>query len=105
MDELLQQFERPVTDDRGERYTVFLYGRSRPADTWKGWLVFERQSDGRRFATGTETTQPDASAVLYWASGLEPTYFDGALERAFRARADRNGRRASSRGTSNTRRG
>jgi len=29
-----------------------------------------------------ETTQPDAQAVLYWASGLTDTYLEGALERA-----------------------
>src|ERR1044071_2065864 len=82
MDQLLQQFEQPVTDSDGTLYTAYLYGRSRPGDTWQGWLVFERQSDGHRFATGAETTQPNAAAILYWASGLTSAYFDGALDRA-----------------------
>ena len=82
MERLLQEFDKPVTDAGGVLYRVFLYGRSRPADTWQGWLVFERISDGRRFATDVETTQPNAQAVLYWATGLTDAYFDGALVRA-----------------------
>ena len=82
MERLLQEFERPITDTAGTLYRVFLYGRSRPGDTWQGWLVFERTTDGRRFATDIETTQPNADAVLYWATGLTDAYFDGALARA-----------------------
>jgi len=74
---------------------VFVQGRSRPQDAWEGWLVFERQRDARRFSTPAETTQPDAPAVLYWASGLSAVYLEGALERAFvrehRAAIDRRG--------------
>jgi hypothetical protein len=82
MEQLLQEFETPVADSAGTIYRVFLYGRSRPADTWQGWLVFERTTDGKRFPTGVETTQPSAEAVLYWAAGLTGAYFDGALGRA-----------------------
>jgi hypothetical protein len=82
MERLLQQFEHRVSDRDGETYDVFLYGRSRPGDTWQGWLAFERTSDGARFTTDVETTQPNAEAVLYWATGLTEAYFDGALARA-----------------------
>jgi len=82
MDTLFQQFERPMTDGTGSTYLVFVQGRSRPHDTWEGWLVFERQRDARRFSTPVETTQPDAQAILYWATGLSDTYLEGALERA-----------------------
>ena len=82
MDTLFQQFERPIADNNGDAFLVFVQGRSRPHDTWEGWLVFERQRDARRFATPVETTQPDANAILYWASGLTDTYLEGALERA-----------------------
>lgn len=82
MERLLQEFERPVRDAGGILYRVFLYGRSRPGDTWQGWLVFERTTDGQRFATDVETTQSNADAVLYWAAGLTDAYFDGALARA-----------------------
>jgi hypothetical protein len=81
MDTLFQQFERPMKDGSGDTYLVFVQGRSRPHDTWEGWLVFERQRDARRFSTPVETTQPDVQAVLYWASGLGETYLEGALDR------------------------
>ena len=51
MERLLQEFEQPVRDTGGILYRVYLYGRSRPADTWQGWLVFERTTDRQRFAT------------------------------------------------------
>ena len=86
MERLLQEFEQPVRDTGGILYRVYLYGRSRPADTWQGWLVFERTTDGQRFATDIETTQPNAEAVLYWATGLTDAYFDGALVRAMNPR-------------------
>ncbi|HEX7705039.1 MAG TPA: hypothetical protein VF701_01130 [Thermoanaerobaculia bacterium] len=79
---LLQQFEAPFNDGSGEKYTVYVYGRTRPGDNWKGWLVFERHSDGTRLSTGVETTQPNAEAVTYWATGLSTAYFEGALNRA-----------------------
>ena len=82
MDTLFQQFERPMRDAGGDTYLIFVQGRSRPHDTWEGWLVFERQRDARRFNTGIETTQPDAQAVLYWAGGLTDVYLEGALDRA-----------------------
>ena len=82
MERLLQQFEHRLTDANGDTYEVFLYGRSRPHDTWQGWLVFERSSDGARFTTDVETTQTNAEAILYWAAGLSSAYFDGALARA-----------------------
>ncbi|SRR6184192_2985683 len=63
MEQLLQQFEKPIADKSGVSYTVFLYGRNRPGDTWQGWLVFERSNDGKRFATDVETTQPNADAI------------------------------------------
>jgi hypothetical protein len=94
MDEILQQFEQPVIDESGERYAVYLYGRSRPGDTWQGWLVFERQNDGRRYATGVETTQPNRQAILYWATGLTDSYFDGAFNRARKTPRERHDRAA-----------
>lgn len=85
MDQLLQQFEAPIHDASGNTYFIHLYGRARPGDTWQGWLVFERAGDRRRFATGVETTQPNGEAIVYWATGLEEVYFEGALERALDA--------------------
>src|SRR5436190_6864965 len=82
MQMLLQEFERHLIGSDGDEYVVLVYGRSRPGDTWQGWLVFVRQRDNRRFATPVETTQPNAEAIVYWSSGLTDVYFEGALQRA-----------------------
>lgn len=82
MDTVLEQFDSVLRDKGGETYRVFLYGRSRPHDTWQGWLVFVRERDGRSFDTSVETTQPNREAMRYWATGLTDTYLDGALGRA-----------------------
>ena len=84
MDRLLQQFEHQVADAAGTVFNIYLYGRSRPHDTWQGWLVFERIPDGQRFSTDVETTQSNAEGILYWATGLTDAYFEGALQRALR---------------------
>jgi hypothetical protein len=82
MERLLQTFDAPFTDRNGDVYVVELYGNSRPGDTWQGLLRFVRRGDGVRVTTGPETTQPSAEALLYWASGLSATYFEGAFDRA-----------------------
>jgi len=54
--------------------------------SWQGWIEFS-PNDGRGGPrrTDRETTQPTCEAVAYWASGLEPVYFEGAFERAHNA--------------------
>jgi hypothetical protein len=84
MDRLLQTWEATFRDDEGEAWSVHLYGRSRPGDTWQGWIVFVRQSDGATAATDVETTQPSPEQILHWATGLSSTFFDGAFQRARR---------------------
>jgi cation diffusion facilitator CzcD-associated flavoprotein CzcO len=86
VERLLQEFDQLVTDADGVTYRASVYGRSRPSDTWQGWLVFERVSDARRFSTDVETTQSSAEGILYWAKGLTNAYFDGALTRATQRR-------------------
>jgi hypothetical protein len=52
--------------------------------TWEGWIEFVTEL-GQRVVTDRETTQPNRQAVVYWATGLEPVYLEGALQRAVRA--------------------
>ena len=59
---LLQKYSTHVTNADGATYVVCSYGDER--------------------ATGRETSQPNRLAVQYWATGLEPIYFEGALARA-----------------------
>ncbi len=66
----------------GLSYAVQVYGQPRADGTWVGWLAFVATGSGRRLQTGRETTQPDRAALLYWATGLEPVYLEGAFGRA-----------------------
>jgi hypothetical protein len=66
----------------GARYIVRLYGDQRADGTWIGWIEFEAMDSGVTLRTGRETTQSNQEQLTYWASGLEPTYFDGAFARA-----------------------
>lgn len=83
MAELIHQHSLLVTDKWGVTYVASVYGQARTDGTWKGWLEFE-PLDGFRptLSTGQETTQPSRATLAYWATGLEPTYLDGALARA-----------------------
>jgi hypothetical protein len=84
MSTMLETFESIVRDGEGDSYKIVLHGKSRPHDTWQGWLEFIRERDGQKFETAVETTQPNAEAVRYWATGLSDTFLDGALRRALR---------------------
>ena len=81
MAELIQTYAEVVRDAGGEEYNVHAYGEARADGNWEGWLEFHSTSGTVR-RTGRETTQPNREALAYWASGLEPLYFDGAFARA-----------------------
>jgi len=64
-------------------YSIQTRGEERPDGTWSGWLEFHPVDPGLPVrTTGQETTQPNRDALVYWATGLEPLYFDGAFDRA-----------------------
>jgi hypothetical protein len=84
VEQVLQHFEQAVRDASGASYRVYVYGQRSADRTWHGWLVFERLTDGRRFSTGVETSQPTSMAVVHWANGLEEVDFAEALLRARR---------------------
>ena len=63
-------------------YHVYVLGAERSDGTWAGWIEFVPTDGTRRLRTGQETSQPNRDALVYWASGLEDVYFDGALARA-----------------------
>lgn len=49
---------------------------------WEGWIEFIPTQDGDERRSPRETTQPNRDALAYWATGLSPTYLEGALKRA-----------------------
>ena len=55
-------------------------------NVWEGWIEFVAVDDGHVVRTSRETTQPNRTDLAYWATGLTPTYLDGALTRALSPR-------------------
>jgi hypothetical protein len=83
MAELLQEYTTVVRGSDDTIYTVRSYGKERTDGTWIGWLEFEpTDSTKPTLLTDQETSQPNRVDVEYWATGLEPVYFEGAFERA-----------------------
>jgi hypothetical protein len=83
MGELIQEYSTRITGEDRTTYIVRAYANQRSDGTWAGWIEFH-PVDGRKPAlrTGQETSQPNRVTVEYWASGLEPIYFEGAFARA-----------------------
>ena len=83
MDALIHEFATEVRDADGHLYKARAFGRERTNGTWIGWLEFSPRGTGgivRR--SPIETTQSNRRALVYWATGLEPVYLEGALARA-----------------------
>ena len=75
--------ELPATlHDGGTIYSVRICGEERADGTWEGWLEFYPIDANYPVRTEQETSQPNRSALEYWADGLEPVYLQGALARA-----------------------
>jgi hypothetical protein len=67
----------------GTTYAVRACGEERVDGTWEGWLEFHSTDSSHPvLSTEQETSQPNRSALEYWADGLEPVYLEGALARA-----------------------
>ena len=73
-----------ITRD-GSKYKARVLGFERDDGKWEGRIEFQNGS-GKPLATGHETTQPNLTDLQYWATGLEPIYLEGALQRALRSR-------------------
>ena len=94
VDELIHEFASEIGDADGHAYTARAMGHKRNGrNVWEGWLEFTPLGGrGMVRRSQVETTQPNREALAYWASGLEPVYLEGALERAIAWRADRRTR-------------
>ena len=90
MAELIHEFTTDVADEDGHVYSARAMGRQRRGATvWEGWLEFTpRGGGGIVRQSPVETTQPNRGALVYWASGLERVYLEGALERAITSRSE-----------------
>jgi hypothetical protein len=83
MAELIHESSTRVTSRDGTSYRVLIVGDQHADGTWHGWIEFHPiGGTGMVLSTGRETSQVSRGALEYWASGLEPVYFDGAFARA-----------------------
>lgn len=84
MAEVLVQFSDPVAAPEGSLYIARACGGIMPDGMWQGWIEFLPVTEGAPLRTGRETTQPNHTDLMYWASGLTAVYLEGALERALK---------------------
>lgn len=91
MVELIQEFgPEVISDEDGLRFIARAYAAPQPnGPLWDAWLVFFPEDGGPPLVGDRETAQHH-SELLYWASGLEPIYIEGALERVARAPPQRS---------------
>jgi hypothetical protein len=82
MAEVLVEYTDPVRGADGRQYLAQACGAETDNGHWHGWLEFTDTESGRTFRSGRETTQPNRTDSLYWATGLTAVYLEGALERA-----------------------
>lgn len=90
MEDPIHEYTAEIADADGHAYSARAMGRQRQGRTvWEGWLEFSPVG-GRGIVRRSpiETTQPNREALAYWASGIEPVYLEGALERAIVSRSD-----------------
>jgi len=86
MVELIEEFRPAVIGaEDGRRFVARVYSAPQPRGVlWDAWLVFFPE-DGGPPVVGDRETEQRPQDIRHWASGLEPIYLDGALERAERA--------------------
>lgn len=83
MAELLFHYPALFTDPNGHTYHARAYGAPLEDGRWEAWIEF-LPDDGHmeKLVSERETTQPNRTDAVYWASGLSPIYLEGALDRA-----------------------
>ena len=86
MNDLVHTCSQVVRDAEGRGYAASVHALERSDGIWETWLEFNGLGRDVTLRSEHESEQPNRRAVLYWASGLQPSYLDGALLRATRAR-------------------
>ncbi len=82
MAEVLAEYPHVLADE-GVTYRAQACGAPMPDGRWEGWIEFIPLTPGANAVrSGRETTQPNRTDAVYWATGLTPVYLEGALERA-----------------------
>ena len=82
MAEVLVEYSDVVISAGDEPYMARACGRPVASGHWQGWLEFIDVDTGDAVRSPRETTQPNRTDTVYWATGLTPIYLEGALQRA-----------------------
>jgi hypothetical protein len=81
--EVLVEFTDLVLSEGGISYTARACGGESADGLWQGWIEFiPADGTGEPVRSPRETTQPNRTDTLYWATGLTAVYLEGALHRA-----------------------
>jgi len=89
MAEVLARFLDWVIVKDGKRYGAQACGAPMADGLWEGWIEFIPLDDGVPVRSPRETTQPNRTDAVYWATGLTPVYLEGCLERTLHRSAPR----------------
>ena len=81
MAQTLIRFDTPIIHRDGRQYRAHACGRELENGQWEAWLEFEDVTSGEVLRSQRETTQPNHTDTVYWATGLTPVYLEGALDR------------------------
>lgn len=84
MPEVLVEFTDPIAAEDGAQYIARACGRPTRDGMWEGWIEFLPTERGQPVRSGRETTQPNRTDTMYWATGLTAVYLEGALHRALK---------------------
>ena len=82
MAEVLVEYSDPVTSKEGRTFIARACGAELDDSRWQGWIEFVPVGGGPPVRSGRETTQPNRTDTVYWATGLTPVYLEGSLDRA-----------------------
>lgn len=85
MPETLVQFQSPVSGPDGLEYIARACGAPMDDGMWEGWVEFDPVGGGETVASPRETTQPNRTDTVYWATGLTAIFLEGSLRRALDA--------------------
>jgi hypothetical protein len=86
MRERVHERDVDLVADDGTRYRrLYVHAEPQRGGTWAGRIEFETADGAQSLLGPRETTQSNEEGVAYWATGLQPTYLEGALHRARRS--------------------
>jgi hypothetical protein len=85
MRELIHQRVVELFDRRGTVYNrALVFAEPQSTGMWAAWVEFVSVKRDKVLQTDRETTQTTLEGVSFWATGLEPIYFEGAFDRAWK---------------------